>query len=159
MKSSKVMGENLSKATNSTGTRVQAVTNANFSEAWNGITESYVAIHTHGSPNGLYGDDLGITTNELSKLEANANIKCVIITACETGGANGGKDNVGQVLSKKIAPNGFAVCSTTVVSGGDTNFTSTNSGVWQVYQNGTFVMSLSDSTITMESVIASLYPD
>ena len=157
MSSSKTMGKNLAKAADSSGHRVQAITTDSFSEIWSNITENYVAIHTHGSPDGLFGDDLSIRTDALSKIDKNPNIKCIIITACETGGQNGEKSNVGQVLSTKIAPDGYVVCSTTVVGGEATTFTATDLGTWQVYQRGVLVSTLPESEITMESVFSFLY--
>ena len=154
MRTAKIVGKNLAKAIGRSRYRVQALTDSNYSEVWDGITESYVAIQTHGSPGGLSGEDFSQRVSQLERLNKNENIKCLIITACSTGGNNGTSPNVGQVLSQKIASDGVVVCSTTDVWSGGTNFRAENGGVWVVYQNGVKIRSTIASTITMETAIA-----
>ena len=156
MKTSGTMADDLADAIGSPNHRVQAITDSNFSEVWDGITENYISIHTHGSPNSLGGDNLLQDVVQLSLLNRNNNIKCVVITACSTGNSNGSDPNVGQVLSTKISQDGFVICCTESVMSSGSTFYSKTGGPWVIYQNGSFVRNAGLTTFTMEDFIAEL---
>jgi len=152
MDSSAIMGDDMADAVDASSSRVEAITTENFGDIWNQATENHVIIHTHGSPNSLQGGNLNVKASDISLLQQNSNIKYVLITSCEVGGSNGNNANVGQLISQKIAPDGYVVCSTTIVSGGSKKFTATGGGRWIVYQNGVQISADFSTTITMKDV-------
>ena len=154
MTSSQKMGEDMASAVGTKSSSVQAVDSDNFADTWNKTTADHIIIHTHGSPDGLFGTELSFRTRDVSQLHSNDNINFVLITACETGGMNSSGANIASLLSQKISPNGIVVCCTTVVSGGDTHFTATNNGQWIAYRNGEQIPCDLPSTITMWDVAA-----
>lgn len=154
--SAETMAKNLATATGSPNHRVQPVTDSNFLETWDGITEKYVAIAAHGSQTSLVGNNLVQDLTTLSSLNRNSNIKCVIITACRTGAGMGEDPDVGQLLSTKIASEGFVICCTDVVSGGGTTFSAKYGGDWVIYQNGTLVRTFTGEEFTMKDFISEL---
>ena len=85
----------------------------------------------------------------MKQLSRNYNVQNVVITACSVGGNNGGQYNMGQLLSTKIAPDGYVICSTTKVNGDDTYFMPQEGGCWVVYQNGRHIASFPGVTMTM----------
>lgn len=152
MSSSQTMGSNMASAVGADSSNVQAVNSAIFADIWNNVTSDHIIIHTHGSPNGLFGEDFSFLTQNISQLQRNTAIGYVLITACSTGGDNGGNANIAALLSQYIAQDGIVVCCTTVVEGADTHFTATNSGQWIAYCNGQQIPCNLPTTITMETV-------
>jgi hypothetical protein len=151
IETSATMGEDLAAALGVSSSEVIAVNSETFINTWNTITAKYVIIHTHGKPSTLQGYGFVFDVADGSLLRENPNIQLVVMTACQTGGSNGGQMNVGQLLSKKIAANGHVICSTTKVDGDDKTFFAKDGGKWVVYQNGTHIASLFDNPITMGS--------
>lgn len=152
MESSKTMGKRMKSAIGAGTSIVVATSTSNFSESWNKTTASTVVIHTHGTPDGFFGEGLNFTTSDAKNLHVNSNIQLVLITACEAGGNNGDQANIGQLISQKISPDGIVVCCTTKVSGGDKDFSATNGGCWVVYQNGEQITADLNTTISMQDV-------
>ncbi len=130
---------------------------SSFSTIWECAQQDKVLIQTHGSPSLLSGKDFRFGISDAEALERNNKIYLVIMTSCRSGGDNGDSPNMGQVLSTKINPDGYLICSSTIVSGNSSGYTATESGLWNVYQNGQYVTSLRSSKITMETVQIQLY--
>lgn len=157
LNSSQIMGADLASAVGAASSYVQAVTSDNFADIWNNTTADHIIIHTHGSPNGLFGEALAFITQNISQLQRNSAIRFVLITACETGGDNNGYANIASLLSQCIAQEGVVVCSTTAVSGEATEFTAVddddgNPGRWLAYRNGIEIYEFTKRTITMQDV-------
>jgi len=152
MASSDTMGRDMATAVGADAYTVVAVTAENFAEVWNGTTAEYVIIHTHGSPNGVFGDDWAFYVDSMECLQRNTNIQNVLITACSAGGNNGSRANVGQTISGKINPGGIVICSTTPVLGGSTAFSAQKGGRWLVYRDGICQSVIGRPRITMSFV-------
>lgn len=155
-KSAKSTASKLAKRNHCLYRQVDAETDT-FASNWENIDESYVLIQMHGSPSGLSGEGFHYSISDAESLSQNNNIELLIMTSCSSGGDNGSSPNMGQVLSTKINPCGFLICSTTVVNGNPSQFTSTDGGQWNVYQNGRYITSLKSNTIQMETVQIQLF--
>ncbi len=152
------MGDDLASAIGSSGNRTIGLTNKNYLNVWNSIEQEYVIIHTHGEPDALCGDALYINTSKLANLKKNSKIKCVIITACSTGGGNGSNPNVGQVLSTRIADDGYVICcNTTVATSDERVFCGYYGCTWFVFQNGNCLGVIPGRAISMEAVYRFLF--
>ena len=152
MISSQTMGNNLAATAGSAGTKVYGVNDSDFVNVWNYTRSELLIIHTHGGPDGISGKDFTFNVDDTGLLSANSNIKCIIITACSTGGNNGANDNIAQTLSKLISPSGIVVCSTTTSSGADADFEAIDGGEWVIYQNGQLLESNITNPITMSYI-------
>ena len=154
---SNTMGENLRAASGAYSTSTIAVNSSNFVHEWNNTKSKYVIIHTHGSRTGIY-DHNGNAIFEMRNiglLNRNKNIKCLIITACETGSTTRRSDNnIAKELSKKINSKGVVVCSAYIVNGYDTYFKSSSDNLsgWILYIDGKRHMVNIEDTITMQSI-------
>ena len=153
MSSSQKMGDDMASAIGANSSQVVGVTTSSFIDTWNNTTASHVIIHTHGTPDALVGDSFSFRTANIGRINVNANINLVVITACQVGGDNGSRANMGQSISRKISSSGYVICCTDYVSGADTYFRpKTTSGNWVVYQNGVQIPMNIAQTITMEYV-------
>ena len=150
MESSRQMEKDLSGAVRTDTSNTVAATNESFVECWNSTTANYVVVHTHGSPTVLTDNkEFTFSVDNADQLSSNNNIEYVIITACSVGGTVTDGYNMGQMLSTKISPTGYVICSTTTVSGTSTHFSPMNNGQWVVYQNGVLIRSSIQTKITM----------
>ena len=157
LQSSQTMGEYFAYKVGNGSVRVIGVTQENFAETWKNIRASYVIIHTHGWPNGLDLDGGIVTGEDVRKLQANSNIKGMLITACSTGGINGYDDNIAQLFSKRIGGKGLVVCSTTIVSGGSRLFESKDNGAWVIYKRGQMIDKRFPATITIDGIAKAVF--
>lgn len=155
--SSQIMGESFANGLGGGDVRTVTVTTENFSNIWNSIDESYIIIHTHGSPNSLVGENFRITVNDINNLPTNSNIQGILITACSVGGSNGNNLNIAQAFSQKIRQDGLVICSTTVVGGATEYFEATNNGAWIMYQNGCFINKRFSSTISVFDIAQTIF--
>ena len=153
MESSQKMEKDLSAALRTSTSNTVGVDNESFVEHWNSTNANYVVIHTHCSPTMITDNkDFAFSIANSDQLSVNNNIEYVIITACSVGGTVADGYNMGQMLSTKISPTGYVICSTTTVIGSSTSFSPTGSGQWIVYQNGELIGSSISSKITMKDI-------
>ena len=141
--SSKTMGIDMaSEFGNEKSYIVEVPTTAEaFGDCWRESNECMV-IHTHGSPEGLWGqyDDESqesiVSMEEIKQLPMNTNIRFIVITACKAAGGVP-NDNIAYWLSKRINPNGIVIANTDTVVGSSKEFWgSSDKYTWKVYRNG-----------------------
>ena len=154
--SAQTAADKLAKRNHCFSRQIDACTDS-FADVWENAKEQYMLLQMHGSPNALSGDGFSYSLSDAESLKQNDNILLIIMTSCRSGGNNGSSPNMGQVLSTKINPYGFLICSTTTVSGNYDHYTALDGGQWNVYQNGRFLTTIMSDTIKMETVQTQLF--